>query len=163
MKLRDFELEVFFEQYEFSAPYLLTQSDCETMAIDTLLAMETGSQAAFLKQGLGYTEVTGSPELKEQIAAIYTKHGTEEVIVHTGAQEAIFNFLNVFLEPGDHMITQFPIYQSIYSVAQDIGCAVDKWEISQTDTGWMMDLNELETLIKPETKLLCIPLMQSFP
>ncbi|MFW6263528.1 MAG: aminotransferase class I/II-fold pyridoxal phosphate-dependent enzyme [Thermotogota bacterium] len=156
MKLRDFELEVFFEQYEFSAPYLLTQSDCETMAIDSLLEMEPGSREAFFKQRLGYTEVTGSPELKERISNLYTKHGTEDVIVHTGAQEAIFNFLNIFLEPGDHVITQFPIYQSIYSVAEDIGCSVDKWRIRQSETGWMMDLEELEKLIKPETKLLCI-------
>ncbi len=156
MKLRDFELEVFFEQYEFSAPYLLTQSDCETMSIETLLAMEPGSPEAFLRQRLGYTEVTGNPELKEQIANLYTKHGPEDVIVHTGAQEAIFNFLNIFLEPSDHVITQFPIYQSIYSIAEDIGCSVDRWEIRQSEKGWMMDFDELEALIKPETKLLCI-------
>ena len=156
MKLRDFDLEVFFEQYEFSAPYLLTQSDCESMSIDTLLAKEPGSQEEFLKQRLGYTEVTGSPELKEQIAKLYKKHEVDDVIIHTGAQEAIFNFLNIFLEPADHVITQFPIYQSIYSVAEDIGCSVDRWEIRQSEVGWKMDLDELEALIKPETKLLCI-------
>jgi len=31
MNLRDFNLEVFFGKYEFTAPYLLTQSDCESM------------------------------------------------------------------------------------------------------------------------------------
>jgi len=156
MKLRDFQLEVFFEQYEFSAPYLLTQSDCETMPVSSLLAMEPGSEKAFLNQRLGYTEVSGSPRLKEQIARLYKTHQADNVIVHTGAQEAIFNFMNVFLESGDHVITQFPIYQSIYSVAEDIGCSVDKWEIRQTENGWMMDPDELETLIKPETKLLCL-------
>ena len=28
MKIRDFGLEIFFGRYEFSAPYLLAQSDC---------------------------------------------------------------------------------------------------------------------------------------
>lgn len=156
MKPRDFQLEVYFEQYEFSAPYLLTQSDCETISIAALLDMEPGSQEAFLSQRLGYTQVTGSPELKEQIAALYTQHGPEAVIVHTGAQEAIFNFMHIFLTPGDHVIAQFPLYQSLYSVAEDIGCAVDKWQIRQTDTGWTMDLDEWESLIQSETKLLCI-------
>jgi len=156
MKLRNFQLEVFFEQYEFSAPYLLTQSDCETMSITSLLEMDPGSQETLLNQSLGYTEVTGSPDLKEQIANLYNNHGTEDVIVHTGAQEAIFNFMNIFLEPGDHVITQFPIYQSIYSVAEDMGCIVEKWKIRQSDDGWMMDLDELEGLIRSETKLLCI-------
>jgi hypothetical protein len=43
MKLRDFKLEVFFGKHEFSAPYLLTQSDCASMSIKELLAYEPGS------------------------------------------------------------------------------------------------------------------------
>ena len=29
MKINDFKLECYFGKYEFTAPYLLTQSDCE--------------------------------------------------------------------------------------------------------------------------------------
>ena len=39
MKIRDFGLEIFFGRYEFSAPYLLAQSDCESLSIRELLAL----------------------------------------------------------------------------------------------------------------------------
>lgn len=40
MKMRDFKLECYFGKYEFTAPYLLTQSDCESVSTEELLTME---------------------------------------------------------------------------------------------------------------------------
>lgn len=156
MKLNDFKLEVFFEKHEFTAPYLLTQSDCESMTVKDLLAYEPGSTDALLNGWLGYTEVAGNPELREQISKLYTTMGKDNIIVHVGAQEAIFNFMNAFLNKGNHVISQFPIYQSLYEVGNSIGCELSKWHIKQGDDGWFMDLDELESLIKPNTKLICL-------
>lgn len=55
MKIRDFGLEIFFGRYEFSAPYLLAQSDCESLSIRELLALEPGAQEGFLDTWLGYS------------------------------------------------------------------------------------------------------------
>jgi aspartate/methionine/tyrosine aminotransferase len=33
---------------------------------------------------------------------------------------------------------------------------VDKWEIKQSESGWSMNIDELESLIKPNTKLICL-------
>lgn len=156
MKIDDFKLEVFFGKYEFTAPYLLTQSDCESMTIDTLLSLETGAKETFLNSWLGYTEVAGAPELRSEIAQLYRSMSVDNVLVHAGAQEAIFNFMNVYLEEGDHVISQFPIYQSLYEVANSIGCEVSNWNIHQGHEGWFMDVDELETLIQPNTKLICM-------
>ena len=49
MKIRDFKLEVFFNKYEFTAPYLLSQSDCESMSIKELLGYEKGADKQFLE------------------------------------------------------------------------------------------------------------------
>lgn len=40
MRINDFKLECYFGKYEFAAPYLLTQSDCESMTAEQLLDME---------------------------------------------------------------------------------------------------------------------------
>lgn len=48
MKIKDFDLEVYFGKYEFSAPYLLTQSDCESMSTKELLALEPGADEDYL-------------------------------------------------------------------------------------------------------------------
>ena len=64
MKIRDFGLEIFFGRYEFSAPYLLAQSDCESLSIRELLALEPGAQEGFLDTWLGYSENDGAPALR---------------------------------------------------------------------------------------------------
>lgn len=156
MKLNDFKLEVFFGKHEFTAPYLLTQSDCESMTVKELLAYEPGATDDLLESWLGYTEVAGNPDLREQISKLYSNMNKENIIVHIGAQEPIFNFMNVFLNKEDHVISQFPVYQSLYEVASSIGCEVTKWNIKQGENGWFMELNELEAQIKPNTKLICL-------
>jgi len=156
MKIRDFKLEVFFGKHEFTAPYLLTQSDCESMSIKDLLSYEEGAEKLFLNNSLGYTEVPGNSELRKVISKLYTTMKPENIIVHAGAQEPIFNFMNVLLAKEDHVICQFPIYQSLYEVANAIGCEISKWTIEQSDNGWVMDVNKLEQLIQPNTKLLVL-------
>lgn len=156
MKINDFKLEVFFSKHEFTAPYLLTQSDCASMSIGDLLNLEPGAKEDFLSEGLGYTEVPGNPELRKLIANLYTTMTPENIIVHAGAQEPIFNFMNVLLDEKDHVITQFPIYQSLFEVANAIGCEVSKWSIEQGESGWIMDIEKLEQLIKPNTKLIAL-------
>ena len=46
MRINDFKLECYFGKYEFTAPYLLTQSDCESMTAEQLLDMEPGAKEA---------------------------------------------------------------------------------------------------------------------
>lgn len=156
MKIRDFKLEVFFGKYEFTAPYLLAQSDCESMSIKELLSFEKEAEEQFLNGWLGYTEVPGNPELRNIISELYTKMKPENIIVHAGAQEPIFNFMNVLLDKGDHVISQFPIYQSLFEVANAIGCEVSKWTIEQSENGWLIDIHKLEQLIQPNTKLIVL-------
>ena len=119
MKINDFKLECYFGKYEFTAPYLLTQSDCESMSTRDLLALEPGAQEKYLSQWLGYTETWGDPELREIIAGLYKTMTKDNVLIFHGAQEAIFGYMNVMLDPGDHMIAMFPNYQSAYEVANE--------------------------------------------
>ncbi len=159
MKINDFKSEVFFDQYEFNAKYLLSLSDAESMTIDELLNYEEGSKDAFLSTWLGYTEVSGSPQLREEISKLYKTINVDQISVHCGAEEPIFNFMRVMLEPEDHVICMFPAYQSLYDVAIGIGCEVTKWSIKPNPNKkgeWQMDLNELEQFVKENTKVLCI-------
>ena len=156
MKIRDFGLEIFFGRYEFSAPYLLAQSDCESLSIRELLALEPGAQEDFLDTWLGYSENDGAPALREAVSGLYTQCGPENVLLHVGAQEAIFGALNVLVEPGEHVICQFPTYQSLYEVARAAGCELSLWPLHQGGDGWYCDLDELERLITPRTRLLVL-------
>ncbi len=156
MKIRDFKLEVYFEKYEFTAPYLLTQSDCEAMTVSELLACEPGAEETLKGCWLGYTEVAGSPKLREMASRLYSTIKPDEILMHTGAQEAIYGYMNALLEKGDHVISMFPAYQSLYEVALSLGCEVSKWELRPGAKRWELDFDELETLIRPGTKLIAV-------
>ena len=158
MNLRDFRLEVFFGKYEFTAPHLLTQSDCESMTVADLLSFEPGAEKTLMDNRLGYTEVTGNPELRSLIASsLYKNMRRDNIIVYTGAQEAIYAYMNVVLEPGDHVISMFPTYQSLYEITLSKSLEVSKWSLKPAENNkWTIDFDELRSLIKSNTKLIIV-------
>ena len=93
MKIAPFKLERYFARHEFSAPYLLCSSDCESMKLQELLALEPGAREAFGSLWLGYTESLGDPQLRQAIARLYAHLSADRVLMHAGAEEAIFNSL----------------------------------------------------------------------
>lgn len=157
MKIRDFALECYFGKYEFTAPYLLAQSDCEAMTARELLAMEPGSEQGYLDQWLGYTETWGDPELRALVAALYRDMAPEDVVILHGAQEGILAYMNVMLDAGDHAIVLYPNYPSAYEAIRAIpGCELSLWKLRDTGGRWTLDFDELEALIRPETKLVAV-------
>jgi aspartate/methionine/tyrosine aminotransferase len=156
--IRPFALERYFARHEFSARYLLGSSDPEAMTTGDLLAFEPGSEKSISDVWLGYTESLGDPRLRNDISKHYKQISPEQILVFTGAEEPIFAFMHAALKPGDHLIVHFPSYQSHYSVAESRGIEVSHW-CGRPDQSWAPDLNELETLIKPNTRaiLICTP------
>jgi aspartate/methionine/tyrosine aminotransferase len=104
---------------------------------------------------LGYSEAPGSLELRSLLAATYKETGPESILVTTGAIEANFLAFNVLLEPGDHVVAVYPAYQQLYSVPRAIGCDVSLWKL-RPENDFRYDLDELETLVRPNTKLIVI-------
>jgi len=153
--MKPFRLERYFAKYEFAAPYLLGTSDCESITIGELLKMESGVENVFMDLRLGYTESEGHPLLREQIAKLYQGIAPHEILVHSGAEEAIFNLMNVLLSQNDHMIVHYPCYQSLMEVAQSIGCEVTFWK-AQERNKWALDLDDLKRCLRPNTKLVVI-------
>lgn len=156
MYIPDFKLERYLATYEFSAPYLLCTSDCESLSISELLSLEEGAESGFLNQKLGYTESKGDPILRSEIAGLYQTVTPDEVVVSAGAEEAIFILMNILLKPGDHVIVQEPAYQSLSEIPRAIGCRVSPWSLVERDGLWAADLDALERLITPDTRILVV-------
>lgn len=155
MRPEPFRLERYFADHEFTAPYLLCCSDCESLTIEDLLRFDSNAPDRFLSLWLGYTESTGSPELREAIASLYTRNSADNILVHSGAEEAIFNFMNVCLHPGDHAIVHTPRYQSLGEIARSIGAEVTDW-IGNADQGWSLDLDFLKDRLKKNTRVVIV-------
>ncbi len=155
MKLENFRLERYLAEHEFSAPYVLCASDCESLELRELLALEPGAEERFFKLRLGYTESLGHPELRQAITTLYERVLPDQVLVHSGAEEAIFNFMNVALEPGDHVVVHAPYYQSLGEVARGIGAGVTHWQ-GDPEKGWRLDLGHLEGLLTHRTRVVVV-------
>lgn len=65
MKIAPFRIEQYYAVHEFTAPYMLSSSDAESVAVADLLALEPDAAERLFAQRLGYTESTGAPELED--------------------------------------------------------------------------------------------------
>lgn len=155
MRLPPFRIERFFDRHEFTAPALLCASDCEAMSVGEVLALEPGAAEALQAHWLGYTESPGAPPLRAAVAATYRGIEPDEVLVHAGAEEAIFTFANGVLGPGDHVVVQAPCYQSLGELPRAAGCEVTFWECREA-AGWAPDLDALNEAVGPRTRAVVI-------
>jgi len=155
MKLDPFRLERFFAAHELDAPYVLCSSDCESFTVAELLGMEDGSWDGMAGLRLGYTEARGDSELRERIAGLYDGFSAEQILVHAGAEEAIFTFMNVALDPGDHAIVHAPCYQSLEEIARGIGAEVTEWK-GDPGKRWALDLELLRDRLTDRTRVVVV-------
>ena len=156
MRIADFELERYFARWEFAVRHLLCASDVEAWPMADLLALADDETAALWRDlRLGYTESTGHPLLRREIAALYETAAADDVLVTAGAEEGIFALVNVLLGPGDHAIVTWPGYQSLYEVARAAGAEVTLHELREAD-GWAIDVDALRHQVTPRTRLIVI-------
>jgi aspartate/methionine/tyrosine aminotransferase len=155
MKLEPFALERYFARHEFSAPALLSCSDCDGLGMAELLSLADGEcRAQWDGLRLGYTESRGLPQLRAEIAGLCSGVGPEQVLV-AAPEECILIAMSCLLEPGDHVVCTYPGYQSLHQLAEDMGCRVDHWTPHE-DQGWRFDPADLEALVRPDTRLIVV-------
>jgi aspartate/methionine/tyrosine aminotransferase len=155
MSIAPFHLERYFAQYEFSARYLLSSSDCESLSMQDLLGMaDTETTGMWEELKLGYTESWGHPLLREVIARLY--RGIDQAgVLTTVPEEGIYLTMRALLKPGDHIICTFPGYQSLYEVARSMGCEVSYWEPDE-EQGWKFPIEQLAKALKVNTRLVVV-------
>src|ERR1700679_3966679 len=153
MDIRPFALERFYERWEFRAELMLSSSDCESLAVAELLALAPDAHERLLNLQLGYTEVPGSAELRDAIAAGYERVARGDVLALAAAEEGIFVAYHALLGAGDHAVIETPCYGSALELARSTGAEVSEWRRRYED-GWAHDVRALEGLLRPDTRLL---------
>ena len=156
MKFAPFKIENFFRQHEFSAPHGISQSDTEPLSLDELLLYASPQRREqFDKLWLGYTETQGHPELRALIADMHTGIGADDVI-EVVPEEGVFLPMSGLLAAGDHVVAMYPSFQSLWEIARATGCELSFWRQRRTEAGWHFDVDELERLVRADTKMLVI-------
>lgn len=155
MKIKDFAIERYFAKHEFTAKYLLSSSDSDGFPMQYVLDLASAEERkSWDDLKLGYTETKGAPMLRNAIARQYETIEPDNVLVLSPG-EANFSLMNVLLDKGDDIIVMSPIYQSLYQVAESIGCSISFWE-PELANPWYYDPSRLQKLITKRTKLIIV-------
>ncbi len=160
MKIEPFLLERWMARHETHVKYDIAESGILPLSTHDLLQFEpedarAATLEALLQLPLGYSEACGTVALRSALAATYQSVAADQILVTTGAIEANYLLFNVLLDAGDHVIAPYPAYQQLYSVPKAIGCDVSLWRVGP-DTGYRYDVDALERLLTPKTKLIVV-------
>ncbi len=127
---------------------------------DTPDAIKEGAIAAIRAGETKYTNVDGTPALKEAIAAKFRRdngldYRPEQITVGTGGKQVLYNALMATLDPGDEVIVPAPYwvsYPDMVLLAEGTPVLVD----CPADRGFLMAPEALEAAITPKTKWLIL-------
>ena len=153
MQLQEFTLERIQSLYENLVELNLSDSGVHPYKLSELLTSE--QQAELLELELGYGWTNGFVELRETIANLYHNRNSDEVIVTNGSAEANFLMVMSVLKRGDELIVVVPNYLQIAGWAKALEVEVKEVPLLQ-DTGWLPDLDMLESLVTDKTRMLTI-------
>ncbi|KAF4219529.1 hypothetical protein CNMCM8980_009348 [Aspergillus fumigatiaffinis] len=158
--IKDF---AWMDEHETWATHNLAETCCASVSLDDILAFAGNEDRASLidfSQKQTYGAIRGSDALRSNIANLYRDDQSEplskdNVLVTNGAIQANFLALYTNVAPGDHVICHYPTYQQLYSVPESFGAEVSLWR-ADGHNGWRVSLDDLRSLIRPNTKVIII-------
>lgn len=159
MHIATIGVEDWLNVWEKSATYDIAQSTISSMTMGEILALDDEEGATFYDrlnhEKMNYGWIEGSPAFKAEVAKLYRSVDPDNVLQTNGATGANLLALMALVEPGDHVIAEYPTYQPLYEIPRTLGADVEYWHIRR-EHGWNPSVDELEQLVRPDTKLICI-------
>lgn len=158
MKIREFAVEQWMNAYEETCRYNLAETCVRSLTAGELLDL-SGSREEVLAEldatPLTYGPIPGSPRLRRLVAGLYEAQSPENVLITHGAIGANHLVHATLVDPGDHVVAVVPTYQQHYSIPDSQGARVDRLTLRE-EHGWLPDLDELDRLVTPDTKLIAV-------
>lgn len=148
-----FALERLLSTWENRVEYNLSESGVAPLTLAEFASVPLLSELGMTP--LGYPHANGSPELREQIAALYPGAGPDNVLVTVGAVQANFSALSALTEPGDAIALMQPNYQQFWGLAQNFDRRVSTFGLVPK-SGWRLDTDALTRAVRPETTFVAV-------
>lgn len=150
------------DAYETSAKYNIAESCAASISVEDLKNLSDDKSKEIWDPSTKFTygAIRGSEKLRSILARLYSSKSAspllaENVLITPGAIAANHMLLYSLVGRGDHVICHYPTYQQLYTVPASLGAEVSLWKAKE-DTKWQLDIEELKSLIKPNTKLIII-------
>lgn len=153
-----------FDDHETWAKYNIAETCAASISVEDLLELsehkEKSTEAiSTARLKLTYGPMRGSDELRANLAALYSARGPgvkkEDILITPGAIAANHLVFYSLVEPGDHVVCQYPTYEQLYKVPASYGAEISLWRMDP-DNQWELDIREFQALIRPNTKLVVL-------
>ena len=154
-RFQPFLMERMMSKFEQDVEYNLSESGVHPVRLGELLAEDPDYIEQLLATDLNYPYVNGTPELRENIAAMYNGATANNVLVTVGAAEANYITTRTLLSAGDEIVIMLPNYLQIWGVAKNHGLKVRAFHLREGN-GWAPDLDELNEAVTVNTKLIAV-------
>ncbi|OEE78547.1 aminotransferase [Vibrio genomosp. F6] len=158
MKIKEFGVEIWMNEYENSCLYNLAETCVESLTIEQLLDM-AGKRETILNEllpmKLTYGAIEGSDRLRNNITEIYQNQQKENILITHGAIGANALIHQTLVEPGDRVVSVLPTYQQHYSIPESFGADVQIVKLKE-ENNFLPDLEELQKLTNSNTRLITI-------
>lgn len=151
MRLLDFKVEQWMNDYEYDAIYNLTDTCVKALTLQELLDLES---LDFKGLTLDYGQITGDIDLKKAILSLYKSGTIDNVTTAQGCLQANELVMNTLLEKEDEVITVVPGYQQFVDIPKSIGCKVHVIGLRERD--WRVDIESFEQYINSNTKMIIL-------
>jgi N-succinyldiaminopimelate aminotransferase len=117
------------------------------------------ARRALVERSNQYPPMRGLPELRRAVSAYYAQEQglavrEEEVIVTSGATEALAAAILAFVRPGDEAILLEPFYDAYLPLVERAGGTVRT--VALVPPRWTVPIEELEAAIGPRTRLVIL-------
>ncbi len=151
------------DEYELKAKHNIAETCAASISLDDLKALSEDKTSEVWKSSTKFTygHIRGSPALRSNLANLYsskavgTRFNIENILITPGAIAANAIVFYALLGKGDHVICHYPTYQQLYEIPARLGAEVSLWRARESDN-WSLDVEELKSMIKPNTKMIII-------
>lgn len=153
MEMEIFDLERTQSLWENTVEYNLTETGIHPFTLGELLEHSEIEKLQYIR--LGYGQTNGSVELRKNISSMYPAATMNSILVTNGSIEANFLAVSSLLNEGDELVLMLPNYMQIWGVARAFKINVKPFYLRE-DLSWQPDLDELEKIITPKTKMIAL-------
>ncbi|WP_251316280.1 pyridoxal phosphate-dependent aminotransferase [Flintibacter muris] len=127
---------------------------------DTPEVIKQAANKALANGNVFYTSNYGTPELRQAIADKLKRdnnidYKAEEILVTIGVGEGTYAAVAAFTEPGDEILVPDPVWLNYIHVPHFFGAVPVSYALKE-ENDYQIDLDQIESLITPKTKMLVI-------
>ncbi|HEX5758927.1 MAG TPA: aminotransferase class I/II-fold pyridoxal phosphate-dependent enzyme, partial [Thermoanaerobaculia bacterium] len=140
------------EYQEWAKTRARARFDLATSGIDPLPLAELGAGIDDLE--LTGPSLDGYPPLQRALAA-HCGVPEEQVVAAVGTSLANHLAMAALVAPGDEVLLEHPVYEPILALARYLGAEVKRFA-RRPETEWAIDVEEVERLTTPRTRLIVL-------